>query len=299
MKLPGFLYKGPIGIATRSVENYIRHDMMTYASSLAYTLLFALFPFLIFLMALVSFLNVPEFFDWLLEQAERALPDAVYDTFAMILDQVRQPQGGLLSIGVIIAIWTASSGFRAIIKAMNVAYGVKETRPMWATFPLSIAYTIALGVLMVVSGALALLSPDRFEWLAAHIDISDTVVTVWGWLRFPVLVLILILVAAIVYHVTPNIKQPFRFLSPGAIFAVLVWIVGSQVFSIYIENFGNYSATYGSLAGAIIFLSYIFLSCSVLLLGGEINAEVARARKAKQETTSPPGLSSGPESPVT
>lgn len=299
MKLPGFLYKGPIGIATRSVENYIRHDMMTYASSLAYTLLFALFPFLIFLMALVSFLNVPEFFDWLLEQAERALPDAVYDTFAMILDQVRQPQGGLLSIGVIIAIWTASSGFRAIIKAMNVAYGVKETRPMWATFPLSIAYTIALGVLMVVSGALALLSPDRFEWLAAHIDISDTVVTVWGWLRFPVLVLILILVAAIVYHVTPNIKQPFRFLSPGAIFAVLVWIVGSQVFSIYIENFGNYSATYGSLAGAIIFLSYIFLSCSVLLLGGEINAEVARARKAKQETTSPPGPSSSPESPVT
>jgi membrane protein len=152
-------------------------------------------------------------------------------------------------------------------------------------------------VLMVVSGALALLNPERFEWLARHANLSDAVVTVWGWLRLPVLVLILMLVAAIVYYVTPNAKQPFRLLSPGAVFAVLVWVVGSQVFSIYVEKFGDYSATYGSLAGIIIFLSYVFLSCSVLLLGGELNAEILRNTRNRQASPDEPANRDSAEQP--
>ncbi|HYI25802.1 MAG TPA: YihY/virulence factor BrkB family protein [Thermomicrobiales bacterium] len=266
-------------IAKRSVMNYLRHDMMTYASSLSYTILFALFPFMIFLVALVSFLQVPDFFDWLLEQAARALPDVTYEWFASIIEQIREPQGGLLSVGAAIAIWTASSGFRAIMKALNAAYEVQETRPAWATFPLSIIYTIGLGMLLALGGALALLNPNRFEWLAEHASLSDAVVTVWGWLRFPILIIVLTLAAAIIYHVTPNVKQPFKLLSPGAVFTVVIWVVGSQGFSIYIENFGDYNA-YGSLAGAIIFMTFVFLSCSVLLLGGEINAELFRKGRA-------------------
>jgi membrane protein len=282
IRIPGMNGDTAWGIAVRSVMNFVKHDMMTYASSLAYTMLFALFPFMIFLVALVSFLDIPEFFDWILEQAERAFPEVAYEWLETVLEQIREPQGGLLSIGAAIAIWTASSGFRGVMKALNAAYEVEETRPIWARYPLSIAYTIALAVLLVVGAALAILSPDRFEWLAQHTNLSDAIVTVWYWLRIPILVILLMLVAAIVYYVTPNVKQRFQVISPGAIVAVIIWVLGSQVFSIYIDIFGNYHATYGSLAGAIVFLLFVFLSCAVLLLGGEINAEAERTRAARE-----------------
>jgi membrane protein len=267
----------------RSVLNFLKHDMVTYSSSLAYAILFALFPFLIFLVALVSFLGVPDFFDWLLEQAERAFPDLAYEWLEAMIGQIQEPQGGLLSIGAALAIWTASSGFRAVMKGLNAAYEVEETRPVWARYPLSIAYTIALAILLVVGATLALLSPDRFEWLAQHANLSDAIVTVWGWLRFPVLVFVLMLVAAILYYVAPNARQHFTVISPGAIVAVVIWLVGSQVVSFYIDNFGNYNATYGSLAGVIVLLFFLFLSSAVLLLGGEINAETQRSQATRSE----------------
>ena len=283
IRIPGMDSDTAWGIAVRSVMNFMRHDMVTYASSLAYTILFALFPFLIFLVALVSFLEIPDFFDWILEQAEKTFPDLAYEWLEAMIGQIQEPAGGLLSIGAVLAIWTASSGFRAVMKGLNAAYEVKETRPVWALFPLSIAYTIGLAVLLVLGAALALLSPERFEWLARHTDLSDAVVTVWSWLRFPVLVIVLMLVAAILYYVAPNAEQHFTVISPGAIFAVIVWLVGSQVLSFFIDNFGNYNATYGSIAGVIVLLFFLFLSSAVLLLGGEINAEVLRSRAAKNE----------------
>jgi membrane protein len=282
IRIPGMDSDNAWGIAVRSVMNFMRHDMVTYSSSLAYSILFALFPFLIFLWALVSFLGVPDFFDWILDQAERAFPDLAYEWLAAMIGQIQAPQGGLLSIGAVLAIWTASSGFRAVMKGLNAAYEVEETRPVWARFPLSIAYTIALAVLLVMGATLALLSPDRFEWLAQHTNLSDAIVTVWSWLRFPVLVILLMLVAAILYYVAPNARQHFTVFSPGAIVAVVIWLLGSQVVSFYIDNFGNYNTTYGSLAGGIIFLLFVFLSCAVLLLGGEINAEVLRRRTARK-----------------
>jgi membrane protein len=177
---------------------------------------------------------------------------------------------------VIAAIWAASSGVRSLMNALNVAYDVEETRPAWKLYPLSVFYTIGMAVLLIAATALMLLGPDTFEWLADQAGMGDLAVTVWAILRFPVLVAILVVVCAVVYYAGPNVDQPFRLISPGAVVAVVVWLVASFGFSIYVSNFGNYNATYGSLGGVVVLLLYFYLSSAVLLLGAELNAELYR-----------------------
>lgn len=279
MTIPGLEGVNPTDVARRSVREFGRDDMSTHAAALAYHVLFALFPFLIFLIALLSFLHIPRFFDWVLEEGERALPADAYRPLRDVVDQIQgQSQGGLLSVGVLAAIWGASSGIRSLMNALNVAYDVEETRPLWKRYVLSIAYTIGLAALMIAAAALMLLGPEGMEWLADQVGLSQVVVTLWTWLRWPVLVLILMLVAAIVYNVAPNVDQPFRFITPGAVVAVVIWVLAALGFSLYVSNFANYSATYGSLGGVVILLFFFFISSAVLLLGAEVNAEIRNER---------------------
>jgi membrane protein len=276
--LPGLNGESDVDVIKRAFKSFSKDDMGTYAAALAYQTLFSIFPFLLFLIAMLGFLDVPQFFDWMLEQAQSAFPQDVFNRFETILNEVRNNSaGGLLSFGVIAALWSASGGMRALMNALNVAYGVEETRPLWKKYALSVGYTLATAILLMVSAALMLLGPDGIEWLADQIGLGDLFVTLWTWLRFPVLIILLIIVCALLYYAAPNIKQPFKLITPGAVIAVLVWVLASIAFSIYVSNFGNYSATYGSLGGVIIGLTYFFMSAAVLLLGAEINAEVYRA----------------------
>jgi membrane protein len=269
MRIPGL---GGIPLATlgkRSAREFTDDDMPTYAAALAYHAMFALFPFLIFLVALLGFLQIPQFFDW------------------SVVKQVEgQQRGGLLSFGIIAAIWGASSGVRALMKALNTAYDVEETRAIWKIYLFSLLYTLGFAALLIVAGGLMLLGPQGFEWLAGQAGLDNVFVTLWTWLRWPVAVLLLMLTAAIVYYVVPNVDQPFRFITPGAVVAVLVWIIASIGFSVYASNFANYDATYGSLAGVVVLLFYFFISGAVLLLGAEINAEVYHLKKGKPEPAS-------------
>jgi membrane protein len=287
MRIPGL---GGIPLATlgkRSAREFTDDDMPTYAAALAYHAMFALFPFLIFLVALLGFLQIPQFFDWVLEQAQAALPGEAYTNIASVVKQVEgQQRGGLLSFGIIAAIWGASSGVRALMKALNTAYDVEETRAIWKIYLFSLLYTLGFAALLIVAGGLMLLGPQGFEWLAGQAGLDNVFVTLWTWLRWPVAVLLLMLTAAIVYYVVPNVDQPFRFITPGAVVAVLVWIIASIGFSVYASNFANYDATYGSLAGVVVLLFYFFISGAVLLLGAEINAEVYHLKKGKPEPAS-------------
>ncbi|HYI26022.1 MAG TPA: YihY/virulence factor BrkB family protein [Thermomicrobiales bacterium] len=277
MRIPGLGDVSPIDLGKQSIGNFLKHDMTTYAAALSYAILFALFPFLIFLISLLSVLDLQSFFDWMLEQAQSAFPADAYQRFSDIVTQLRsQQRGGLLSIGVIAAIWGASGGVRSLMNALNVTYDVEETRSMVKRYGLSVLYTIGIAVLMVAATALMLLGPDSFEWLADQVGMGQVAVTIWTILRFPVLIAIMMIVCALVYYVGPNVDQPFRLISPGAVVAVVVWLVASIGFSIYVSNFGNYNATYGSLGGVIVLLLYFYLSCAVLLLGAEINAELHR-----------------------
>lgn len=280
MQIPGLGGQSPVTLGKRSIKEFMNDDMTTYAAALAYRALFALFPFLIFLIALLGFLQIPGFFDNMLESARTALPQDAFDRFRDVTRNIQnQRSGGLLSFGILGALWASSSGIRSLMKALNTAYDVDETRPIWKTYLLSIVYTVGLAVLIVGAAVLMLLGPQAIGWLADQIGLSGAFTTIWTWLRWPVALLLLTLAAAIIYYVSPNVDQPFALITPGAAVAVIVWILATIGFSIYVSNFANYSATYGSLGGVIVLLLYFFISAAVLLLGAEINAEVHHARE--------------------
>jgi len=282
MQIPGLQEMKPFDLAKRSVKGFTADDMGTYAAALSYSALFALFPFLIFLIALLGFLHIPQFFTWLLEQAQAAFPQEAYTYVSDTITQIQnQPHGGLLSFGIIAALWSASSGVRSVMNAMNVAYEVKETRPIWKRYLLSVVYTLGFAILLILAAALMILGPQGMQWLADHAGLSGVFVTLWTWLRFPVLAIILMIVAALIYYVAPNVQQRFTLLTPGAVLAVVIWLIASIGFSIYVSNFANYNATYGSLGGIVVTLLYFYISASVLLLGAEVNAVLYHAKLGK------------------
>jgi membrane protein len=282
----------PLAFAKRVFRSYIADDMAIYAAALSFHALLAIFPFLIFLLALLSFLRIPRFFEWVLEQAETALPAQAYlavdDVVADI--QNNQGKGGLLSFGAIAAFAVASTGVRALMNALNSAYAVPETRAFWKEYVLSFVYTLGLAVLMILAGGGLLLGPQTVEWLSGYIGLSEVFITVWTWLRYPVVVLVLMLAAAVIYYVVPNVDQPIRFITPGAIIAVLAWILASIGFSVYVSIIADYNATYGSLGGIVVLLFYFFISAAVLLLGAEINAEVYELKKGPAEPEDTSGI---------
>jgi len=262
------------------VREYIEDDMVTYAAALAYHMLFALFPFLLFFVSLLGFLQVPEFFDWVLEQAQIALPPDAFSVIEDVIRNVEESQhGGLLSIGIGTALWSASTGVRALMNALNSAYDVPEARAAWKRYLFSVVYTVGFAVLLLAAGVLLVSGPQVMEWLAEQIGLGDAFVVVWSWLRWPIVVLLLMLLAAVVYYVVPNIDQPFRLITPGSVLAVLAWILASIGFSIYVTNIANFDATYGSIGGIIVLMLYFFISSNVLLAGAELNAVIYHLKK--------------------
>ncbi|NWB87602.1 YihY/virulence factor BrkB family protein [Pseudomonas gingeri] len=261
-------------VMMRTVTEFVADEMSTYASALAYQMLFSLFPFLLFLIALIGFLHLPDFFTWLRLQSELVLPPQALDQVNPVIDQLQQSKGGLLSVGIVIALWTASAGVRLMMSAMNAAYDVLEGRPIWKRFPLSIFYTVGIAVMLLAAAALMVLGPQVMSWLAAQIGMQEYVVTLWTWLRWPVVVLLLMFAVALMYYVMPDVKQKFRFITPGSVLAVVVWIVASLGFGYYVKTFADYNAMYGSIGAIIVLLLYFYISAAVLLLGAEMNAVI-------------------------
>jgi membrane protein len=222
----------------RAIEGFIEDDMLTYAAALSYQVFLSLFPFLIFLIALLGSLRIPGFFDWLLDQAQTVLPVEAAGVVEQVVGQVRaQAGGGLVSFGVVVALWSASAAIRMTASALNNAYDVEEERPVWKTYPLSIIYTVLFAGMII--GAATLM-----------------------------------LIVALAYYQLPIIDQPFRFITPGSALAVLVWIAASFGFSYYVRDFASYGAIYGSLGAVIVLLLYLFISAAVLLFGVEVNARI-------------------------
>ena len=288
MRIPGFADLEPWTVVKQAVKSFMDDDMVTYAAALSYHLTLALFPFVIFMLTLLGALGLSEFFDRLLHQAQAALPPDAYELLARVIGEIRgQPREGLLSVSIIFALWAASTGMRSVMNALNVAYDVKETRPAWKRYPLSILYTIGLVAVVIATAAFRLIGPWAVQRFANQLELTTLVTTLWTWLRWPVVVLLLLLTIALIYYLGPNIDQPFRYVTPGSIAAVVVWIVASIGFSIYVENFGNYGATYGSLGGMIVLLLYFFVSAAVLLLGAEVNAVIHPAYGPQSENVTP------------
>ncbi|MBD1600196.1 YihY/virulence factor BrkB family protein [Pseudomonas typographi] len=285
-------------LMVRTVKEFVDDEMSTYASALAYQMLFSLFPFILFLISLVGFLHLPDFFGWLRTQASLVLPPQALDQVNPVIDQLQQSQGGLLSFGILVALWTASSGVRLLMSAMNAAYDVPEQRPIWKRLPLSVLYTIGIAGMLLSAAALMVLGPQVMTWIAQRIGIEAFIVTLWTLARWPVVIVLMMMAVALIYFVMPDVKQQFRFITPGSMLAVVVWIVASVGFGIYAKSFSNYNAMYGSIGAIIVLLLYFYISAAVLLFGAEMNAVIEHmSAEGKDPGEKAPGEPAAAEEP--
>lgn len=264
-------------VINRTAKGFSEHDLSTYAAALAYRALFSIFPFILFLLALLGFLHLPDFFDWLRSQADLLLPPVAMEQVGPVIDQLQDSQGGLMSFGILLALWTASIGVRSLMNAMNRVYAVEESRPSWKLVLLSVAYTVGLAVMLLLAAGFMTLGPQVMSWLASQIGMEQMLVTLWTWIRWPLAILLMMLAVALIYYATPDVEQDFRFITPGSVVAVIVWLAASIGFGIYVQNFGNYNATYGSIGAIIVLLLYFYISAAVLLLGAQLNATIEHA----------------------
>jgi membrane protein len=286
------LVLGTVELGKRSVKSYFEHRMPTYAEQLSYRGLFGFFPFIILVFALLAVLRVDAVFDRLIEAAMGTPPQQIAEPLEPVAEEGRaqakflqplieqareQAGGGLLSFGIVISLWSVSAVAFTLTEALNVAYGVEETRSRRKRFAFALVFGPFLALAFIVACGLMLIGPQVAGWLAGLAGLDEAWVALWGWLRFPVALFLLAAVLSVIYRIVPDTDRSFWFATPGAVFAVIAWAIASLGFSYYLANFANRGLTYGSLGTAVGLLVYLYLSASVLL-GAEINAAVYRMR---------------------
>jgi membrane protein len=289
-----------LAVLRRTIRE-VRDDNLTdWAAALTYYAVLALFPALLVFVALVGlFGQYPQTTDALLKIVAQLGPSSAVDTFRQPITSVVQDKGGagaLLGVGLLAAIWSASGYVGAFMRASNVVYEVEEGRRFWKLRPIQIAVTLVM-VLSAATVAMAIVVTGPLAHAIGDVlGFGDTAVLVWDIAKWPVLLVVVLTMFAILYYVAPNVRLPaFRWISPGAILAIVIWLVSSVAFGVYVRNFGSYNKTYGALGGVIIFLVWMWLTNLALLVGAEFNAELERGRElhagvdeAEQELQLPP-----------
>jgi YihY family inner membrane protein len=217
----------------------------------------------------------------LLDNLGQVAPGSVNQILHDAITNLRQTRGsaGVLAlVSLATALWLASRYIAAFMRASNAIYDVPEGRPVWKTLPIRIGVTVVVMVLLAVSAVAVVATGGLAGRLGRLLGLGSRVVTVWDVAKWPVLLLIVGFLFALLYWASPNARQPFRWITPGGILAVVVWVIASVAFALYVANFSSYNKTYGSLAGVIIFLVWLWLSNTAILLGAELNAELERGR---------------------
>jgi membrane protein len=270
-------------VLRKTVHEFSEDQCTDLAAALTYYAVLAVFPAMI---ALVSVLGV-------LGQADKAIK-TITDTLGPLVSQdvlrtVTEAMSGVadskgaglaLVFGILAALWSASGYVGAFSRAMNRIYEIEEGRPFWKLRPVMLLLTLIAVVLAAVALLMLIVSGPVAESVGNVIGLGDTALTVWSIAKWPVLALIVIVVVALLYYATPNVQQPkFRWISVGAGVAILVWVLASVAFAFYVGNFSSYNKTYGSLAGVIVTLLFLWITNLALLFGGELDAELERGRE--------------------
>ncbi len=253
------------------------------AAALTYYSVLSVFPALLALVALLGVVGdgprtVTALFDLAGELGIASVVDALQGPITELT--ASRAAGLALATGLAGALWSASGYVGAFGRALNRVYGVEEGRPVWKLRPLQIVITAVLLVMAALVAVALVVSGPLARSLGARVGLGDAAVTAWGWAKWPVMLLTVALMIALLYNLTPNVRQPrFRLISPGAVVAILVWVVASAGFGYYVGNFGSYNKTYGSLTGVIVFLLWLWLTNVALIFGAELNAEIERGRQ--------------------
>lgn len=259
------------------VHRRYRRDAVGHsAAALGYYFVFALFPFLFLLATLTAY--IPYFkasADTLLSRARSILPS---EAMGIVTEHVRglvtRPRPKFLAISLSLALYVASRGVDALRDALNLAHDVEESRPFWKTEALALGMTAGGAFLVLVAVAGLAAGGSGGFWLARHLGLATTYLFVWRWLRWPVTAVAIAFSAALAYHLLPNVKRPFKLITPGSLLGTVSWFVTTWAFGVYATHFGSYNVTYGAIAGVIVLMTWFYLTGLIFLMGGEINVIV-------------------------
>ncbi|MGW6732042.1 YihY/virulence factor BrkB family protein [Streptomyces sp. NPDC055013] len=266
-----------------TLKEFKKDELTDRAAALTYYSILALFPALL---ALISLLGVvgESATQQVLDNIQKLAPGAARDVLTSAVQQMQGNAGlgsALAIVGLLLAVWSASGYVAAFIRSANAVYDVPEGRPVWKVLPVRVGVTVVLMVMAVISAVIVVFTGGLARRVGDTLGVGDTALTVWSIAKWPVLVLLVTIMIAILYWATPNAKvRGFRWITPGSFLALVIWMIASAGFALYVANFASYNKTYGTFAGVIIFLVWLWITNLAILLGLEFDAELARQRAA-------------------
>jgi membrane protein len=265
----------------RSAKEFRDDNLTDWAAALTYYGVLAIFPALIVLVSVLGLIGESAT-QPLIDNLGTVAPGPAKEIFTSAIENLQGSQGAagvLFIVGLLAALWSASGYVAAFMRASNAIYDMPEGRPVWKTLPVRVGLTVVLLALLAITTIAVVLTGGLAEKVGDLIGLGSTAVTVWNIAKWPVLLVVVSFMFALLYWAAPNVKQPgFRWVSPGGTLAVIGWIVASLAFAFYVANFGSYNKTYGALAGPIVFLVWLWISNIMILMGAEFNAELERER---------------------
>jgi membrane protein len=248
------------------------------AAQLAYYFFLALFPALLFLIALAGVFADAGMVEKLVNMMSGAVPP---DVVSIIRDQLirisQGEQGGILTFGFLAALWSSSAAMVSLIDSLNEAYDVEDSRPWWKQRLVAVGLTIGIAVFIIASFALVLAGPELADWLAGRFGLGSAFAWTWKILQWPIVFALVALAFCFVYYFGPDVEQDFVYLTPGSVVATVLWLLGSLAFRFYVVNFASYNETYGAVGGVMVLLLWLYLSGLVVIVGAEMNAEIEHA----------------------
>jgi membrane protein len=267
-------------VARATMKEFSQDDCLGLAAESAYHILFSIFPLAIFAASMSAIINSIfglDLFGKIMSALTSVLPTDARTAIAAPLAKVLSNQsGGLLSFGIVTALWSGSAAVSTFIKALNRAYDVEETRPFWRRKGTEILLTLFVGIVAAAAFIVIVFGGKLGDVIARHIGAGSVFTLFWNILRWPLILVFISLALAVLYWVGPNIKQKFQWISPGAILATIAWLLAIGGFGIYVSKFGSYDKTYGTLGGMIVLLLVFYISSMVIMLGGQLNSELAK-----------------------
>jgi membrane protein len=279
-------------VIVKVASDVSQNHIFSVAAALSYYFLLALFPALIVFTTLVGYLPIPHLFNTIVEAMAHVVPPQSMGLVRRVVSDVTsRNHAALLSFGLLGALWTCSSAFATMIEALNVAYDVPETRPMWKTRLLTLELTLLVGLLVPVAVAFLVVGPHFGKFLALHLGLSRTFAVFWPIMQHVVAAILMVLAVEGLYFLAPNLKHTFSASLPGAVFAVVGWIALSDGLGFYFQKFEHLNKTYGVLGGGIALLVWLYWSGFIILVGAELNAELVKLKRdiqaARQQPTPP------------
>ncbi len=270
--------------AARTGHGLLENTTFRSAAALSYYTIFGIFPALILLSAVMSYIPVPNFFSDALVAMARVVPHGTMSlVYSVLIGLLGANLRAWLSLGTIGTLWVLSSAFDEMIDSLDIAYDVPDSRPFWKTRLLALGLATITGMFLIIAIAAMVVGPRAGEWIGSQLSLASLFVMLWPFIHWTIGVFFILLAVQTIYYLAPNLKQHFRATLPGAVLAVAAWIGLSYLLGLYFRYFANYNRIYGTLAGLMALMTWLYWAYFIFLAGAELNAELARQRARRPE----------------